>query len=94
MRELMNGVSRWMEYDLRNDLFIHLETLDSAYFAHTRTGDIMARLTNDLGAVRMALGPKRAPGRWLTASSNGAPTIATSGRRSRSAAASVRTGSF
>src|SRR4051812_220129 len=57
MRELMNGVSRWMEYDLRNDLFTHLETLDAAYFAQTRTGDIMARLTNDLGAVRMAIGP-------------------------------------
>src|SRR5256714_4325971 len=57
MRELMNGVSRWMEYDLRNDLFTHLETLDAAYFGQTRTGDIMARLTNDLGAVRMALGP-------------------------------------
>ena len=57
MRELMNGVSRWMEYDLRNDLFTHLETLDPAYFAQTRTGDIMARLTNDLGAVRMAVGP-------------------------------------
>jgi ATP-binding cassette, subfamily B, multidrug efflux pump len=57
MRELMNGVSRWIEYDLRNDLFTHLETLDSAYFAQTRTGDIMARLTNDLGAVRMAVGP-------------------------------------
>jgi ATP-binding cassette subfamily B protein len=57
MREILNGVSRWIEYDLRNDLFIHLETLDSAYFAQTRTGDIMARLTNDLGAVRMAVGP-------------------------------------
>jgi ATP-binding cassette subfamily B protein len=57
MRELINGVSRWIEYDLRNDLFIHLETLDSAYFAQTRTGDIMARLTNDLSAVRMAVGP-------------------------------------
>ena len=57
MRELMNGVSRWIEYDLRNDLFTHLETLDAAYFAQTRTGDIMARLTNDLGAVRTALGP-------------------------------------
>jgi len=57
MRELINGVSRWIEYDLRNDLFIHLETLDPAYFAQTRTGDIMARLTNDLGAVRMAVGP-------------------------------------
>jgi ATP-binding cassette subfamily B multidrug efflux pump len=57
MRELINGVSRWIEYDLRNDLFMHLETLDSAYFAQTRTGDIMARLTNDLSAVRMAVGP-------------------------------------
>src|SRR5450830_1197169 len=57
MRELMNGVSRRMEYDLRNDLFKHLETLDAAYFAQTRTGDIMARLTNDLSAVRMAVGP-------------------------------------
>lgn len=57
MREILNGVSRWMEYDIRNDLFIHLETLDPAYFAQTRTGDIMARLTNDLSAVRMAIGP-------------------------------------
>jgi ATP-binding cassette, subfamily B, multidrug efflux pump len=57
MRELMNGVSRRIEYDLRNALFTHLETLDAAYFARTRTGDIMARLTNDLGAVRMAVGP-------------------------------------
>jgi ATP-binding cassette subfamily B protein len=57
MRELINGVSRWIEYDLRNDLFTHLETLDSSYFAQTRTGDVMARLTNDLSAVRMAVGP-------------------------------------
>jgi ATP-binding cassette subfamily B protein len=57
MRELINGVSRWIENDLRNDLFRHLETLDTAYFAQTRTGDIMARLTNDLSAVRMAVGP-------------------------------------
>src|SRR3954471_9369796 len=57
MRELINGVSRWIEYDLRNDLFTHLETLDAAYFGRTRTGDIMARLTNDLSAVRMAVGP-------------------------------------
>ena len=40
-------------------------------------------------ACRIARGPKRAPERWLTASSNGAPTIAMSGRRSASAAASV-----
>ena len=57
MRMHLNAVSRWMEYDLRNDLFTKLETLDPAYFGRMRTGDIMARLTNDLSAVRMALGP-------------------------------------
>ena len=57
MRELMNGVSRWIEYDLRNALFRHLASLDASFFAAMRTGDIMARLTNDLGAVRMAVGP-------------------------------------
>jgi ATP-binding cassette subfamily B multidrug efflux pump len=57
MREVLNGVSRYVEYDLRNALFAHLERLDAAYYARTRTGDIMARLTNDLSAVRMAAGP-------------------------------------
>jgi ATP-binding cassette subfamily B protein len=57
MREIMNGVSRYVEYDLRNALFAHLERVDAGYYARTRTGDIMARLTNDLGAVRMAAGP-------------------------------------
>jgi len=57
MRELLNGASRWLEYDLRNALFAHLARLDAAYFGRTRTGDIMARLTNDLSAVRMAAGP-------------------------------------
>src|SRR3954465_11907629 len=57
MRMYLNTVSRWMEFDLRNDLFTKLETLDPSYFAQIRTGDLMARLTNDLGAVRMAIGP-------------------------------------
>ena len=57
MRELLNGVSRQLEFDLRNDLFTHLERLDASWFGRTRTGDIMARLTNDLNAVRMAAGP-------------------------------------
>ncbi|HVA57343.1 MAG: ABC transporter ATP-binding protein [Gemmatimonadaceae bacterium] len=57
MRETLNKVSRWIEYDLRNALFAKLETLDAAYFARMRTGDLMARLTNDLSAVRMAAGP-------------------------------------
>lgn len=57
MRELLNGLSRWVEYDLRNDLFAHLERLDASYFARVRTGDVMARLTNDLAAVRQTAGP-------------------------------------
>ena len=57
MRELLNGVSRWIEFDLRNDLFVKLESLDAAYYGGMRTGDIMARLTNDLSAVRQAVGP-------------------------------------
>jgi ATP-binding cassette subfamily B multidrug efflux pump len=57
MRQLLNSLSRRIEFDLRNDLFTHLETLDPVFFAHYRTGDLMARLTNDLGAVRQAVGP-------------------------------------
>ncbi len=57
MRQLLNSVSRWIEYDLRNDLFDRLETLDASYYGRNRTGDLMARLTNDLSAVRMAAGP-------------------------------------
>ena len=57
MRDLLNGVSRWIEYDLRNALYRSLEALDPSYYARTRTGDLMARMTNDLSAVRMAVGP-------------------------------------
>ena len=57
MREVLNGLSRYIEYDLRQALFVHLTTLDPGYFGRTRTGDVMARLTNDLSAVRMAAGP-------------------------------------
>ena len=61
MRELLNSVSRRIEYDLRNDLFTKLESLDAGYYARTRTGDLMARLTNDLSAVRQAVGPAIMP---------------------------------
>lgn len=57
MREILNRVSREIEYDLRNDLFANLTELDATWFSRNRTGDIMARLTNDLNAVRMAAGP-------------------------------------
>jgi ATP-binding cassette subfamily B multidrug efflux pump len=56
-RWIVIGVSREIEFDLRNDLFHHLETLSYSYYQRTRTGDIMARATNDLNAVRMLLGP-------------------------------------
>jgi ATP-binding cassette, subfamily B, multidrug efflux pump len=57
MRVILIGISRDVEYDLRNDLFSHLVTLSSDFYAKYRTGDIMARATNDLNAVRMMLGP-------------------------------------
>jgi ATP-binding cassette subfamily B protein len=56
-RWLVIGVSREIEYDLRNDMFRHLESLNYSYYQKNRTGDIMARATNDLNAVRMLLGP-------------------------------------
>jgi ATP-binding cassette subfamily B protein len=56
-RWVVIGISRDIEFDLRNDLFRHLEGLSYSFYQRTRTGDIMARATNDLNAVRMLLGP-------------------------------------
>ena len=56
-RWILIGISREIEFDLRNDLFRQLELQDSGFYQRYRTGDIMARLTNDLNAVRMLLGP-------------------------------------
>ena len=57
MRLFLNGISRRIETDLRHDVFARLSTLDAGWYARWRTGDLMARLTNDIGAVRMAVGP-------------------------------------
>jgi ATP-binding cassette, subfamily B, multidrug efflux pump len=57
MRVILIGISRDIEFDLRNNLFSHLVTLSQDFYARYRTGDIMARSTNDLNAVRMMLGP-------------------------------------
>jgi ATP-binding cassette subfamily B protein len=57
MRIQLNGVSRRVEYDLRNDLYAHLQRLDTAFYQRTPTGDLMALSTNDLAAVRMVAGP-------------------------------------
>src|SRR5947199_1762443 len=56
-RWVVIGISRDIEFDLRNDLFARLEHLSYSYYQAHRTGDIMARATNDLNAVRMLLGP-------------------------------------
>jgi ATP-binding cassette subfamily B protein len=56
-RWILIGISREIEFDLRNDLFRKLELQDSGFYQRYRTGDIMARMTNDLSAVRMMLGP-------------------------------------
>ena len=56
-RWILIGISRDIEFNLRNDLFATLEKQSAGYFQRNRTGDIMARMTNDLNAVRMLLGP-------------------------------------
>lgn len=57
MREILNGVSRRVETDLRDDFFRHLLRLDASFYGRTPTGDIMSRATNDIQAVRMVAGP-------------------------------------
>jgi ATP-binding cassette subfamily B protein len=56
-RWVLIGISRDIEFDLRNDLFRNLERQDTGFYSRYRTGDLMARMTNDLNAVRMLLGP-------------------------------------
>ena len=55
-RFIIFNVGRDIEYDLRNDLFAHLERLPLAYYQTQQTGDLMSRLVNDITAVRMLLG--------------------------------------
>jgi len=56
-RMTLIGVSREIEYELRNDLFAHLSHLSPGYYHTHRIGELMSRATNDLSAVRMVLGP-------------------------------------
>ena len=57
MRYLLNGASRRVETDLRDDLFVHLMGLSASFFQRLPVGDLMARATNDLLALRMVAGP-------------------------------------
>ena len=56
-RALIFNAGRDVEYDLRNDLFAHLEKLPLAFYQANRTGDLMSRVINDISAVRVMLGP-------------------------------------
>lgn len=57
MRLTITGASRRFERDLRNEIFAHLQRLPATYFQTAKTGDLMARMTNDINAVRMLVGP-------------------------------------
>lgn len=57
MRQLLNSVSRRVEYDMRNVLYAHLQGLPAEFYDRSTTGDLMARSTNDLLNVRMVAGP-------------------------------------
>ena len=57
MRMVLIGVSRDIEFELRNDLFAHLARLPARFYQETRIGDVMSRATSDMSAVRMVLGP-------------------------------------
>ena len=57
MRQTIIVMSRLIEYDLRNEIFTHYEKLDLAFYKKNNTGDLMARITEDVSKVRMYLGP-------------------------------------
>lgn len=57
MRQLLNGISRRIENDIRLSFFDHLLRLDATFFSQTRTGDLMSRAVNDIGNLRQAIGP-------------------------------------
>jgi len=57
MRQTIIVMSRLMEYDLRKEIFEHYQVLDLAFYKRNKTGDLMARITEDVNKVRMYLGP-------------------------------------
>jgi ATP-binding cassette subfamily B protein len=56
-RIFVSGSSRYVEYDLRNDVYSHLQSMDQRFFHENQTGDLMARVSNDVTTVREILGP-------------------------------------
>lgn len=56
-RQTIIVMSRWIEYDLKNDIFAHYQRLDNAFYKVNSTGDLMNRISEDVGKVRMYIGP-------------------------------------
>ncbi len=57
MRQTLIVMSRHVEFDLKNEIFLHYEALDQNFYKKNRTGDLMNRITEDVGKVRMYVGP-------------------------------------
>ena len=57
MRQTIIVMSRHIEFDLKNDIYVHYQKLDSSFYKKNRTGDLMNRISEDVGLVRMYAGP-------------------------------------
>ena len=57
MRQLIINVSRYIEYDMKNEIYQKYQTLSQRFYKQNRTGDLMNRISEDVGKVRMYAGP-------------------------------------
>ena len=57
MRQTIINVSRYIEYDVKNEVFSHYQSLDQTFYKRNRTGDLMNRISEDVSKVRMYYGP-------------------------------------
>ena len=57
MRQTIINVSRYIEYDVKNQIFAHYQSLDQTFYKKNRTGDLMNRISEDVSKVRMYYGP-------------------------------------
>ena len=57
MRQTIINVSRYIEFDLKNEIFWHYQRLTQRFYKNNRTGDLMNRISEDVGKVRMYVGP-------------------------------------
>ena len=57
MRQTIINVSRYIEYDLKNEIFLHYQKLTQRFYKNNRTGDLMSRISEDVSKVRMYVGP-------------------------------------